>query len=374
MELGIGSADPMAANRQTSEIEVLHGLHYDRYAGGIVAFLRHLDSAGRFPSALAMNEGAAPQPLDHQDVIPFPKLDGNASGVGAIFAAFGCARSVRRWLRAGPKRIYHGHSRAGLIVACWLRIFGERRVVATVHVLGRSKGMYVLAERLLRGRLYWLCPSVREYYAIEGEGWIQCLPDCLPDEMFDRSELHVPSDAPFVVACAGSLVAVKQWDLLIEALALLPPTSDVRVLHAGGEDGTEASARYAKGLRQLMEDGGMSSKITWLGELPNLKTLFEKSHCFVSVSRWEASSVAALEALAAGLPVIAADQSGTRDLVEASAVGELFASDSSRGLMQALMTAESKRGLRFNPAEKLARFRASHVAELHLAAYRAALS
>jgi glycosyltransferase involved in cell wall biosynthesis len=69
-----------------------------------------------------------------------------------------------------------------------------------------------------------------------------------------------------------------------------------------------------------------------------MATFYAEIDCLLVVSRWEASSMAALEALAAGIPVLASAESGTRDLLAAGRGGWLFP-DGSADALAARMTA-----------------------------------
>ena len=68
-----------------------------------------------------------------------PWIYGERISLGNFWCARSVALAVRRWLQAEPGRVFHGHSRAGLLVGLWLRLLGERRVVVSVHCYGRQR-------------------------------------------------------------------------------------------------------------------------------------------------------------------------------------------------------------------------------------------
>ncbi|MBI2514133.1 MAG: glycosyltransferase family 4 protein [Opitutae bacterium] len=117
---------------------------------------------------------------------------------------------------------------------------------------------------------------------------------------------------------------VKEWEVLMRAMAALPDELPLRVRHAGAENGTAASAAYARSLRALAEELRLDSRWEWSGEIADLASFYGRVDCLVVVSPWEASSMAALEAIAAGVPVLAHVASGTTDLVARTTGGWTF--------------------------------------------------
>lgn len=332
---------------------VLHYVGYDRSGGGVLSMLHELDTAGRFTSLL----GVAPSfPVDAESLgcVVLPRIAAEQIGLRSWWAARRVAREVARWLEAGPHRVFHGHSRAGLLVALQLRAAGERRAMATVHCLGRQRWFYRWAARKLGPALAWLGPAMKRHYGIADRSWIGCLPDCVGERRLRESPRWGRARSRPVVGCAGALVPVKEWEHAVDALAQLPPDLSVEVLHAGGEDGTVASATYAARLRERIARSGVGNRWQWLGSLGQERSMgaaaselelapprtmtefYSRIDALVITSRREASSMAALEAAAAGVPVLAPEGSGTRDLIEAARIGWLFPDANATALARAL--------------------------------------
>jgi glycosyltransferase involved in cell wall biosynthesis len=350
---------------------VLHYVGYDADRGGIVSVVRALAGAGRFACVLGMNRGAVQARTPALEVLELPRISGEKIGVGTAVRAMVVARAVRRWLREDPERIFHGHSRAGLLVARWLAGMGERRVVATVHVFGRQRWFYRRAAAALGGRLSWLGPSMKSYYGLPADGWKGCLPDCIPEGKVEP--VRARERRPVVTfGCVGGIVPVKQWELVIGALALVPPDQPVRVVHAGACDASAGGRSYAARLQDASRrDPG--SRFVWQGPVEDMTGFYGGIDVLIVAASREASSVAALEALAAGIPVLASSASGTRDLVERCDGGWLFAADSAEALAGRITDLARGAGLaawRRNDAG-LAAYTATAAAEAHLAAYRA---
>jgi glycosyltransferase involved in cell wall biosynthesis len=120
-----------------------------------------------------------------------------------------------------------------------------------------------------------------------------------------------------IVGTAGRLVPVKGIVHLIHAIHLLRSRiPDVRLEIAGS--GPEEPA-----LRRVVQQLGLNDRVTFLGWQTDLAPLFERWDVFAMPSIEEAFGIAALEAMAAGLPVVATNVGGVPELVEHGKTGWL---------------------------------------------------
>lgn len=308
----------------SASLEILHYTGYATDRGGIVAVLRALAGAGRFQVVHGVGEGfvASGPPMA---VWRGPAIAGEQIGFRNAWRARAAAILVRHWLAAAPGRVFHGHSRAGLLVALWLHFSGEKRVVVTVHCYGKHRWFYRWAARILGARLFWLSPAMKNYYGIHDPSWAQCLPGCIelaPPPVSRRPR----ADGLVRLAGVGALVPWKNWSLVLAALTLLPDETRARLRfrHIGAEDGTAASRRCAEELREQAEREKLRGLVEWRGQQPSAIPLLQETDCLIVASRNEPFSVAMLEALGAGVPVLAADSGGAADLVRPGRNGWLF--------------------------------------------------
>jgi glycosyltransferase involved in cell wall biosynthesis len=303
---------------------VLHYTGYTHEEGGIVTVIRSLSAAGRFEVLHGVSPGADEGAASSLARWTGPAIAAEEISIRNFWRARAVALAVQAWLRAAPDRMFHGHSRAGLLVALWLHWLGETRIVASVHCYGRQRWFYRWAAGRLGERLFWLTPTMRRYYGVGGLGWTQCLPGGV-------DVTDVPLRGPGLPAGrlrlggAGFLIPWKRWDLVVEALARLPAEVRDRVSfeHIGGNaDGT--TAEHAGYLRKLTTRHGLDGTVQWRGPEPSSRRLLQGIDALVVPSHQEPYSMILQEALAAGVPVIAADSGGPADVVLAGVNGTLF--------------------------------------------------
>lgn len=305
-----------------------------------------------------------------------PWLEGETIGLRNALRALRVAVGVRHWLRRGRHRIFHGHSRAGLMVAAWLALFGERRVVVTVHCYARHRSFTRGVARLLRGRLFWLSPAMRRHYGARGAGWEQCVPGGVP-EAPPLERRHRQADEAVRLGGIGALVRWKNWELIIAALARLPDgiRAAVRFIHIGSTDGSSDSESYASELRARSAAAGLDAQIEWRGQQPGSRALLREVDAVVVASQNEPLALAMLEALQAGVPVLAADSGGATDVLQAVGPGWLFRSGDAADLAEkiaALVIGDAFAAVRFEPAQ-LRRFLIPEVAMAYARTYRACI-
>lgn len=350
-------------------------LHYTGYSngrGGIMAALRVLAAERRFATWLGVHQDF-PDGLEALPLLRLPAVSAESGGPKSWWSAFRVARAVQAWLAEDPRRIFHGHSRAGLIVALWLDRLGCRRALATVHVLGRHRWLYRLAARQLGGRLRWLSPAMKEYYGLSPDGWADCLPDAVPRSML-RPEKSGAREGVLTFGAVGALVPVKEWETVLSAAARLDRGRRWRFIHAGSPDETESSREYAAQLHAMHRGFGLGERWQFLGQVKDMTAFHRELDCLVVSSRWEASSMAALETIAAGVPVLALEKSGTSCLVEATAAGWLFADEADLVKRLDAIAARGGCGVWRRDSAGMERFMADRVAEQHAEIYRHLLS
>ncbi len=114
----------------------------------------------------------------------------------------------------------------------------------------------------------------------------------------------------FLVSVIGHLRPEKDPFCTAKALALLPNSSTVQVIHLGKAMEDDMN-------RQALLFADTTSRYQWLGELSHEETLahLSRSHLMVISSLMEGGAHVVSEAISAGVPVIASDIPGNRGLL-----------------------------------------------------------
>ncbi len=130
----------------------------------------------------------------------------------------------------------------------------------------------------------------------------------------------IPDEGPLQVICVARLIERKGQHYLIEAVKRLSGLGiDVRLSLVGEGD---SQLEYETLARKL----GVERQVRFVGYVPRerIPACFASAHVFVLPSYSEGMSIAALEAMAAGLPVVLTRTGGTDDLVAEGVNGFTF--------------------------------------------------
>jgi glycosyltransferase involved in cell wall biosynthesis len=134
-----------------------------------------------------------------------------------------------------------------------------------------------------------------------------------------------------VLISVGRLAKEKNQDTLLQAVAFaMKDHANVRLILIG--DGDER-----KSLQKLSKELGIADRVEYTGNIPHQELIAHLKgadiFCFASVT--ESQGLVTMEALAAGLPVVAVEATGTGDVMDHDQEGLLTDNDS-RALAQAL--------------------------------------
>jgi glycosyltransferase involved in cell wall biosynthesis len=194
----------------------------------------------------------------------------------------------------------------------WLQVRAYRRFDAVVAV------STPLVERLrLSGLLPGRLHLVRNAWSGERE-YLERAPA--------RAALGITSDEQ-VIGWIGRLSAEKGPDIMIEGLARLPDAA-IR-LSLVGEGPLEGV------LRAQSRNLGVADRVRWHGLVPDVARLYRAFDVLVLSSRTEGTPIVLLEAMGAGVPVVATSVGGVPDVIS-PAEAVLAAPNDSAALAQAI--------------------------------------
>jgi glycosyltransferase involved in cell wall biosynthesis len=297
--LGIGGAE-------RTLVQLATGLDPRRFVSSVLA----LDAA----------EGALAEALRSRG-IPVDGLDVRRRGPAAGLAAL-----VGRLRRERPEVLHTWMFHANLPGRIAGSLVGIPAIVSSEHTLGQESQRRYLASRAT-GRLAdaHVCVSQAvASFALERIGLpgrrLIVIPNGIDVDAFRRRRspeaartgLGLGADGP-VVGTVSQLKQVKRVDVLLDALGRLPGQ---RLLVVGDGERRRALEARADAL-------GLSRRLRFCGEQADPRAHLEAMDVFALASDFEGLPVAPLEAMAMGLPVVATDVGGTREVVEDGATGTL---------------------------------------------------
>ncbi len=130
----------------------------------------------------------------------------------------------------------------------------------------------------------------------------------------------IADGGPLRLICVARLIERKGQHHLIEALRRLRDSGVAATLDLIGTGDAEAT------YRRQAEAAGLAGQVRFVGYVPReqIAEHYAAAHAFVLPSYNEGMSVATLEALAAGLPVVVTRTGGTAELVEERVNGLTF--------------------------------------------------
>jgi glycosyltransferase involved in cell wall biosynthesis len=261
-----------------------------------------------------------------------------ARGVRDIGALFQLRRELKRF---GPKLVqtflFHANI-LGRLAAAWA---GVPHCVSGIRVAEkRSRWPLYLDRATNRFVETNVCVSraVAEFSSSAGglsRSKLVVIPNGVDVATFadappvDRAEVGIPADARIILA-VGRLDPQKGLEFLIESAAsLVTRFPDVHFLLVGG------GSLRGQLVRQLA-DLRLQSRVHFCGWRPDIPSVMKLACGLALPSLWEGMPNVVLEAMAAGLPVVASDVEGVAELVVPGETGFLVPSKSVEDLTNAL--------------------------------------
>jgi glycosyltransferase involved in cell wall biosynthesis len=250
---------------------------------------------------------------------------------------------VRQIIRDRRIDLIHGHLFGSAVRAGLLARLTNIPAVATLHGmadLAPAERFLALKLAILRAgldRLVMVSPQLRDAFLSRvrlPSDRVVVIPNGINVERFDatrdpqfRRSLNIGDDE-FVVGSVGNLNAEKGFDVLLEAAALLKASGrQYRFVIVGDVNGRQSAELMA--LRQHL---GLTEDVIFTGfrsDVPQALTAFD---VYALSSRSEGFSISLVEAMAAGLPVVATRCGGPEHIVSDQITGLLVENSSPKAL------------------------------------------
>ena len=160
-------------------------------------------------------------------------------------------------------------------------------------------------------------------------------------EPIDLGKEFSVTGSMFKLIAVGRLVSLKKFDMLIRAVkeVVNRGLDDLLVLIAG-----EGEERIR--LERLIQELRIEDCVRLLGLRHDVMAIMKASDIFVMPSRYEGLSLAMIEAMACGLPIIASDARGLKDCITDEQNGLLFPVDDYKALAERIQRLANDKKLR----------------------------
>jgi glycosyltransferase involved in cell wall biosynthesis len=266
-------------------------------------------------------------------------------------------RELGRLIRSEGIGLIHSHLFGPTFIASLLGLLYRIPVVATLHGTvdldpkERFQSAKFALVNLAATRIVFVSDALRNFFLSTGlfrEVDTTVIRNGIaPDERVDgsdtslRSEFGAPANE-FLVGAVGNVRAVKGYDIFLEAASVLTAKDETyRFVIVGQDHGTDADE-----LRALRRQLGLDSTVRFAGFRTDINRCLAAFDLYVLTSRNEGFSLSLVEAMAAGLPVIATRCGGPENIIRDGVTGILIENGSASSL------AEMIERLRDEPSER----------------------
>lgn len=223
-------------------------------------------------------------------------------------------------LRRNDYDLIHVHlfpAQLWTVMAAWIAGYDGRLVTTEHNTTNRrrhlplrwmDKAMYMryrsivcITSDVAKSLIEWLPPVASRVCVIENGIELARFQHAQP---YDRDVLPGGKDGTLLIMVAR-FEPQKDHQTLIRAVANL---DGVQLLLVG-----DGSQRYRA--EQLVEQLGLRNRVHFLGERQDIPELLKSVDVYVHSVWWEGFGLAVLEAMASGLPVVASDVAGLRNVI-----------------------------------------------------------
>ncbi len=207
------------------------------------------------------------------------------------------------------------------------KLAGVKVIISTEQNINRQERWYQRGIKIITS--FWteaivaISPAVakdmRQRYLLPLRKCELIIPNGIPLEKFEYQEKR-PETGIITVGAVGRLNKQKGFDILIEAW-LKVKTENTRLVIAG--EGEEREV-----LQKQINKSGLSEQISLIGNVQDMPAFYQSLNLLVMPSRWEGLGIAALEAGACGVPVVASAVDGLSDIINENTGWSLIPNDS----------------------------------------------
>lgn len=232
---------------------------------------------------------------------------------------------IWRWLGAVQPALLHAHSSKAGGLGRYAALLRRVPTVFTAHGWGFTGGV-PWSQKLVMLPAEWAVARVSSAiitvsqadlelarkYRIRARGPVVAIHNGISDDAPPRAATKANT---VEIACVARFSSQKDQALLVRALATVDRNWH---LTFAGEGPSEDD------VRRLVNELGLDHRVEFLGATGNVDKLLARSQIFVLPSNWEGFPITILEAMRAGLPVVASNVGGVQESVVDGVTGYLI--------------------------------------------------
>jgi glycosyltransferase involved in cell wall biosynthesis len=260
--------------------------------------------------------------------VPVENVPGmcNETSIASLIAS---VRQVAATARSWQADLIHVHSAVGAAVGRLAGLLAGHQVIYTVHGFGfkpevalRRRWTVYLAEWLLTLlTTRYICVSEAERQLATKLGVRGDQVSVIANGLSDSRWRAEPDASEPVLVMVARAVSPKRHDVLLRALAVMQDRGMVppRTILAGSGPLLDSARGMAEELRL--------ARVSFLGDVQEVPRLLARAQIFVLLSDHEGQPISVIEAMRAGLPIIASDLPGIRTQITDGVEGLLTGND-----------------------------------------------
>ena len=235
------------------------------------------------------------------------------------------AGRVAKFVREHNVQVIHNHLYAPMLISA----LASLRVPVPVlwhfhghHFEVRRWPLNILSQLPTVKQLIFVCSALADYFGKNYHFPAQKRTVVYNSTECTRQPALRPTDSTLRIGFMGRIVGLKRVQFLVRLAAYLKQqgVADFEILIAG--DGPERAAMEA-----LAEQEGVKEEVKFLGFRSDLEYLYNQMDLFILPSEEEALSLALIDASNCGLPCIAFDVGGNKEIVIDGQTGYIVRSE-----------------------------------------------
>lgn len=270
-----------------------------------------------------------------------------------IWGNFLAFLQLRKLMNQEEFALIHCHNPMGGVLAriATIGLKGRRPwLIYTAHGFHFYRGaslwnwiFYYTAERILAHRTDCLITinhedlKVAKGFRLRKNGFVACIPGVGVDIVrfqadsgrLTRQQLHIPEQALFILS-VGELNENKNHVAILKAMKQLRDSTIFYGICGTGTPG------YQRKLLDLANEWGLENQFRLFGYQEKIEDYLHLADIFAFPSYREGLGIAALEAMAAGCPLITADNRGTREFMIDGCTGIMVPPEDIHGFAKAI--------------------------------------